>query len=266
MSRYERLLCEFFDHIPQCVARPDRKFFIGYSRAARGPTLELGCGTGRILIPTAKAGCAIVGLDLSRAMLAKCRAKLQSEPPEVQKRVRLIQGNMVKFDLGEKFGLVTIPYRGFQHLLTVNEQLCCLRCVHQHLRRRGKLILDLFHTPASYIDDPRCFKEGEVSPVVTLPDGRKFRMTWRVAKFHPLEQYNDFETVFYVSCPGRRKERVAEALPLRYIFRYEAEHLLARCGFRVVDIFGSFEKTRLKKDSKHLLIVAEKAGQVTSAT
>ena len=257
-SRYERLLCEFYDFIPPCVSRPDRAFFVDYSRAAQGPTLELGCGTGRLLIPTAAAGCSTVGLDLSPSMLAKCRQSLRRQPRKVQQRVRLVQGNMAAFDLGEQFGLVTIPYRGFQHLLTVKEQLACLRCVRRHLLPGGKLILDLFQTPPALLGDPACMKECEVAPEVKMPDGRKFRMTSRVAAFHPLQQYNDFETIFYVTQRGGRRERVVQKLPLRYLFRYEAEHLLARCGFRVVNIFGGFEKTRLKKNSIHMLIVAEK--------
>jgi SAM-dependent methyltransferase len=257
-NRYERLLCEFYDFIPPCASRPDRAFFVGFSRAAKGPTLELGCGTGRLLIPTAAAGCSTVGLDLSPSMLKRCRQRLRRQPRKVQKRVRLIQGNMAAFDLGERFALVTIPYRGFQHLLTVKEQLACLRRVRRHLLPGGKLILDLFQTPAALIGDPECLQESDVAPEVKMPDGRKFRMTSRVAAFHPLQQYNDFETIFYVTHPGRRRERVVQKLPLRYLFRFEAEHLLARCGFRTVNVFGDFNKTRLKKKSIHMLIVAEK--------
>ncbi|MCL4459570.1 MAG: class I SAM-dependent methyltransferase [Chloroflexi bacterium] len=108
---YEDLpfIAEYYDLIPSYVNRPDLDFYLGYSRSADGKILELGCGTGRILIPTAVAGCRIVGLDLSEHMLARCRQKLRGQPREVQERVRLIQGNMTSFDLKETFSLITTP-------------------------------------------------------------------------------------------------------------------------------------------------------------
>ena len=95
--------------------------------------LELGCGTGRVLIPTARAGIEIVGLDASPQMLAVCRSRLQQEPPDVQARVRLLEGDMRRFTVDRTFRLATIPYRPFQHLLTVSDQFACLRSIHQHL-------------------------------------------------------------------------------------------------------------------------------------
>ena len=108
-------------------------FFVQYSQKANGRTLELGCGTGRILLPVAQAGCEITGLDLSPYMLAKCREKLKSQTKEVQSRVKLIQGDMTDFTTGEQYALVTIPFRAFQHLIPVSEQKACLNCVHRHL-------------------------------------------------------------------------------------------------------------------------------------
>jgi SAM-dependent methyltransferase len=256
--RYDGLFCDLYDCIPCCAKRPDHEFYVSYARAANGPTLELGCGTGRLLIRTAAAGCSVVGLDLSPAMLAKSAEKLQRHPQKTQKRAQLVRGDMTRFQLGRMFGLVTIPYRGFQHLLTVKEQLSCLRCVNRHLRFGGRLILDLLHAAPEETGNPRWHKEVLIAQKVQMPDGRKFRVTSRVAEFHPLGQYNDLETIFYVTHPDGRKQRVVQTFPFRYVFRFEAEHLLARCGFRVARLFGSFSKIPLRKGSRDLIIVAEK--------
>src|SRR5689334_17940916 len=103
-----------YDHVVPYRSRPDVAFFVEAAKEAGSPVLEVGCGTGRILIPTARAGINIVGLDLSPHMLAVCRERLKVEPEPVQSRVRLIQGDMRAFDLGETFTLVTIPFRPFQ--------------------------------------------------------------------------------------------------------------------------------------------------------
>jgi ubiquinone/menaquinone biosynthesis C-methylase UbiE len=100
------LLVELYDYSNSAVGGID--FYVDYSRRAGGPTLELGSGTGRILIPTAVAGCEITGLDISTHMLKKCQAKLSLQSRDVLKRVRLVQGNMTNFSIDRVFSLITI--------------------------------------------------------------------------------------------------------------------------------------------------------------
>jgi hypothetical protein len=49
------------------------------------------------------------------------------------------------------------------------------------------------------------------------------------------------------------------AFTVRYFFRYEVEHLLARCGFRVVEVFGDFDRSPLADASPEMIFVAEKS-------
>ena len=252
-------LPELYDYTPVYTGRDDVDFFVSFSRSASGKTLELGCGTGRILIPTAAAGCQVTGLDISEYMLAKCREKLGNQPEEVQKRGQLINGNMVDFKLKETYSLITTPFRSFQHLLSVDNQLSCLQCSNRHLRKGGKLILDLFQTDPKRINNPEYFKETEDFPDVDLPDGRKFRRAHRVSAFHRAEQYNDVELIFYVTQKDGKIERLVQAFPFRYFFRYEVEHLLSRCGFKVIELYGDYDKSPLSNDSPEMIFVAEKS-------
>ena len=50
-------------------------FYLGLAKAARGPVLDLACGTGRIMLPCLKAGADVEGLDLSPGMLSRLRQK-----------------------------------------------------------------------------------------------------------------------------------------------------------------------------------------------
>jgi len=263
MSRFggyddKPFIAECYDVNLLYAGRADVDFYLDFSRSADGKILELGCGTGRILVPTAAAGCEIVGLDLSEYMLAKCREKLQKQPREVQERARIIRSDMVNFDLKEVFCLITTPFRPFQHLLSVEEQLGCLRCVNRHLDVGGKLILDLFHVNPQMTYDPKFTVESEDIPEVELPDGTKFSRSGRIVAYHRAEQYNDIELIYYVTHPDGRKERLTQACPFRYFFRYEVEHLLARCGFVVKELFGNYDKSPLADDSPEMIFVAEK--------
>jgi SAM-dependent methyltransferase len=238
----------------------DVDFFVEYAKQAKGETLELGCGTGRVLVPTAAAGCRITGLDLAELMLRKCAANLAAQPEETRKRARLVRRDMTAFDLKTRFALVTIPFRPFQHLVTVTEQKACLSCIHQHLQAKGRLVFDVFNPRLDRLFDPKYQIEVEDMPETALPDGRHLRRTNRTAAFHRDQQYNDIEIIYYISYPDGRSERLVQSFPMRYYFRYEVEHLLELASFRVTDLFGDFDKSAFQSDSVEMIFVAEKKG------
>ncbi|MFQ5968764.1 MAG: class I SAM-dependent methyltransferase, partial [Acidimicrobiia bacterium] len=115
-------VAEFYDHVVPYRERDDIAFWVQMAHDAGGPVLEVGCGTGRVLIPTARAGIQITGLDLSSSMLAVCRHKLAHEPDEVRARVKLLEADMRDFHIEPEFRLATTPFRPFQHLITVEDQ------------------------------------------------------------------------------------------------------------------------------------------------
>jgi len=254
---YEPFLSEYYDLVPAYAARADLDFYLDAARSASGKILELGCGTGRILIPTAAAGCEVVGLDISQNMLETCRAKLELLPKEVQKRASLLLGDMTDFDLKERFSLITAPFRSFSHLIAVEDQLSCIDCVRRHLLPGGRFILELFQTYPRRMYDKVYLNEVEDTPEFELPDGRKLRRMSRVVAFHRAQQFNDVELIFYVTHPDGRTERLVQAFPFRYFFRYEVEHLLARAGFEIIDLFGNFDRSLLCDDSPEMIFVAQ---------
>jgi len=255
-------LGELYDYVPGYIQRKDRDLFIEYCQAADGKILELGCGTGRILIPVAQAGCTVTGLDMSEYMLARCREKVAELNDDVQKRIQLIQGNMADFNIGETFRTAIIPFRAFQHLIDFKAQLSCFKNVNRHLKLHGRLIFDLFQVNLKIITKPLTGEEHEDTPEHELPDGRKFRRTGRIVAYHRTEQYNDVELIHYVTDKNGKTERLVQAFPMRYFFKYEVYHLLALCGFEVVELFGDFDKSPLGDDSPEMIFIAEKTKEI----
>lgn len=198
----------------------DVEFYAGLAReaaAASHAVLELACGTGRVAIPIAREGIEIVGLDRSPAMLALARAKAAGLA-----NLRLIEGDMAAFDLGRKFGLIFIPYRSFLHLLTVEDQTDCLKCVREHLLPGGRLALDILSAD---------------SAVMAL---RGFRRPER----------GDFAVGNRARWSSRRGPRS------RYVSRCEMEHLLALTGFEVEALYGGFQGEPFEDGSTELVWVA----------
>lgn len=250
---------EFYDYIEPYRQRSDVAFFVEMARASQGPVLELGCGTGRVLIPTARAGIEIVGLDFSPNMLAICRRKLAEEAADVQARTQLVHGDMRHFDLDREFRLVTIPFRPFQHLITVEDQLSCLASIHRHLVRGGRLILDLFNPSMPRLVDERYLAESGVETEFTMPDGRKVARHYRTVARDWFNQILDTELIYYVTHPDGRQERLVHRFPFRYLFRFEAEHLLARSGFQVEQVYADYDKSPYgSKYPGELIFVAQR--------
>jgi SAM-dependent methyltransferase len=254
---YDSFIADYYDESPIVKGRlQDVAFYRDAARDFGDPVLELGCGTGRVTMALAQAGKRVTGLDLSERMLERAVKKRAALFTEERERVHLVQGDMAQFDLGEKFRLIIIPFRPLQHLLEVKQQMDCLECVRKHLAPGGRLVLDVFQTDAERMHDPVHMREMLVTEYNTA-DGRRVKITERVAGFHRAEQINDVEMIFSVVHPGGRQERMVFAWPLRYFFRYEVEHLLARCGFRVAAEYGDFDRTPIQNDSPEMIFVAE---------
>ena len=241
-DEYESI-AEFYDYIVPYRERQDVDFFVEAAGESGGPVLEVGCGTGRVLIPTARAGIQIIGLDLSPHMLDVCRKHIQEEPQEVRSRVHLVQGDMRSFELSQTFKLVTLPFRPFQHLTTVEDQLACLGCLRRHLDKDGKLILDIFNPKLESLVDTRFGEELAEEPEFKMPDGRRVIRRHKVVARDVPNQTNYVELVHYVTHPDGRQERLVQSFPMRYLFRFEAEHLLARAGFTVEHLYADYDKS-----------------------
>lgn len=257
-EEYE-FVADLYDHVGPYAGRQDVQFFVEAATDAGSPVLEVGCGTGRVLIPIARAGVDIVGLDLSPHMLAVCRRRLQEESEAVRGRVRLIEADMRDFDLGSRFTLATIPFRPFQHLLTVEDQLSCLASIRRHLVDDGVLILDLFNPSLDFLVNRPVGKEIDEEPPFTTPDGRKVIRWQKTVAIDRFQQVGQYELIHYVSHPDGRQERLVQAFPMRYLFRFEAEHLLARAGFTLEHVYADYDKSPYgSKYPGELLMVARR--------
>jgi SAM-dependent methyltransferase len=213
----------------------DVAFYVKEARRSGGPVLELGCGTGRVSVPIAEAGIEVVGLDLSPHMLQIARTKARGLPFTVRR------GDMARFDLGRRFGLALIPFRAFQHLLTIERQRSCLRSVRRHLRRDGRLILALFDPRLDLILPGKVAPQGR--PAVRFSDGRRVQVVVTERVNDPLTQtFRELWTWTERDRRGRVVRRTQDVLRLRWTYRYEMQHLLELEGFEPIACYGDFRR------------------------
>jgi SAM-dependent methyltransferase len=236
-------IADLYDYVVPYRERQDIDFFVQTAQASGGPVLEVASGTGRVLIPIARAEVQITGFDLSPTMLQVCQRRLLDEPEAVRSRITLKHGDMRDFDLSDTFNLAILPFRPFQHLTTVDDQLSSLSSIHRHLVPGGQLVLDLFNPWLEGLVQDNVGKEIGDEPEFATPDGRRVVRRHKIVARDYANQVNQVELVYYVTHPDGREERLVHAFPMRYLFRFEAEHLLARCGFAVESIYADYNKT-----------------------
>jgi SAM-dependent methyltransferase len=248
-----------YDSVPAYAARPDVQFYIREAAHVKGAVLELGSGTGRILLPLARAGHTIVGLDGSEQMLARCRAKVAVEPEPVRARITLHHGDVRTFDLGVTFELVIAPFRVVQQLAVVDDHLRLLEAVARHVAPGGRFIFDVFNPNfgALVAADGT---EHEDTPTQSLPDGRSFRRAARVRRVRWVDQVSETELIYYVTQSlGAPAERYVQSFDMRWYLRSELVHLLARGGFRAEAIYGDFNYAPLTDASQEQVVIARRS-------
>ena len=232
----------------------DIPFYVEEALNAGGPVLELGCGTGRVTIPIARAGIEIVGLDSSVKMLQVARPKAREQGP-LPGKLTWMRRDMRRFSLDRWFALVIIPFRGFLSLLNVEEQRRCLEAVKAHLAPGGKLVFDIFVPNLDMLTDdgstPFHFRD------VPHPDTGHRLIIWHQNRFDNHSQVNNARTIMEeVDQTGTVVRKVYRDFQVRYLHRYETQHLLELSGFRILDIFGDFDRQPFDEDSPEMVWVA----------
>jgi SAM-dependent methyltransferase len=240
----------------------DIPFYVEEAKRAEPPVLELACGTGRVLIPVAKAGVPVRGLDSSAAMLEVCRRKVALLPADVQARIELSQADMRDFALEERFGLIYCPFRAFLHLMTTEDQITALGNIRAHLRDDGRFALNFFNPHVTVLTEGSGRGRGSarIQQEFAHPQSGNRVITWATLGHDPVTQLIDTYMIHdEVDAEGRLLERTYRPMRLRWIYRYEFEHLLHRCGFDVEALYGDFDRRPFTEMRQELVWIARKA-------
>jgi SAM-dependent methyltransferase len=246
---YPDYFARFYDLIYHQVRDGvDNKFYLEKIKNTKGKVLEVGTGTGRLLIEALEHGADIYGIDISPSMLEVLKSKLKSDN---QKRISL--QNITDFRLNTKFDLVIAPFRVFMHLTEKDDQMNALNNVYRNLKTGGKFIFDVFVPDLkplitgleNFVDFEGEFESGNriKRTTSTKPDlinqiiNITFRMEWN---------------------EGNKNYSSEWSTSLRYFFRFELEHLIERSKFKTYRITGDFSGNDLSNNSKEFIIVCQK--------
>lgn len=147
---YDQIAAVYATDMGQSMPFDDIGWYRQLAQAAGGPVLELGCGSGRILLPLLATGVDIVGVDRSLPMLQQLRRDAGTLLPQVA------QMDLNALALRGRFALILAPYSLITYLTTDAAVDQLLRTLRPLLGERGQLVLDAFiPQPVSSFEDFR---------------------------------------------------------------------------------------------------------------
>lgn len=231
----------------------DVPFYRALARRTGGPIIELMCGTGRLLAPLARAGYSVSGLDIAPALLARAQARLGQAG--LLDRVGLHQGDVRDPLPGGPYALAIVGLNSFMHLESTEDQLRALQNIAAALQPDGLLVLDLFNP------DPRELlrhnNELVFDKSFALEDGTSVQKF--VTQSVDMAAQSIRVTFLYDAlAEGGLLRRTALPFRMRWLYRYELEHALARSGLALDALYGSYELDDYDSASPLMLCVARK--------
>lgn len=252
MTSYGDTWADIYDSVHSNIG--DISFWVDEARMADGPVLDLGCGTGRVSIPIAQGGMPVIGLDNSSAMLKRARAKARRFGLTSQ-NLRFVCGDIRSFSLGQKFPLAIIPFRSFQLLLSVADQYQALTTIKQHLTPSGKLIVSLFVPDLGYLArDPSLQTFGR--RIIDYSTGHEM-LVGEQNSYDTFNQVVNARTIIeQLDKHGNLAQKIYKDYQMRYLYRFETLHLLESSGYRVQDVYGSYNREPLDESSTEMIWIA----------
>ena len=224
----------------------DVPFYLEACRRARGPALELCCGSGRLTLPLLKAGINITGMDFTPSMLAAARRKaLEQGLPDV-----FLRGDMLNARLKRKFKLIFIPFNSIQNIYTIEDVEKVFKTVRAHLAPGGRFILDIFNPSIEYMVKMSKLRKGIDS--FTTPRGRKVVLD-EICRYDSASQVNRVTWVHHID--GGRP--IPQKLDMRCFYPLEMDALLKYNDFKTLYKFGSYSKEPFSSESMKQLFVCK---------
>jgi ubiquinone/menaquinone biosynthesis C-methylase UbiE len=236
------------------LGRRDVPFWQRVALEADGSVLELGCGTGRISIPLARAGVTIVGVDRSAPMLARAaaRASRTHRPSRTPRTVSFVRSDIrsLPFKHG-RFSMVLAPYGVLQSLVRERDLSATLESVARVVRRGGTFGIDL-------VPDVPNWREysNKVQLVGRARGGAHLTLVESVRQ-DPRRRLTTFEQRYVERRGGRTREHRFD-LTFRTLTVPQMTRRVERAGFRVKAVLGDYRGRPWDARADVWILLAEK--------
>jgi len=248
MAWWETLFEDAYPRLWSSLLTPERTSrevagIEGFLELALGASiLDLCCGQGRITMPLAQKGYRMTGLDLSERLLELARAAAREAGVDVRWR----RADMRDIPWEEEFDAVISIFTSFGYFEDEAENQRVLEGVRRALVPGGKFLIDVNHRDrmVQLFQDRYWF---EVEDIVV----------WVERHFDPVKGISR-ETMRWLEGDEERQR----SFSVRCYTATELARMLRRAGLEPVAFYGDFDQSEFTKDSRRLIVLAEKSASV----
>lgn len=225
--------------------------------------LEIGCGTGRLTIPLARAGAqagfTVTGLDPAEAMLTQAARLAESESLATRAALRFVQGDACALDLDERYDAVLMPYGAAHHLLELDAQIAAWCGVRQLLSPGGLFVVDVSAPDLAMLAQAREGTPRREDLAVGDAEGRKLRRTAAVTYAAAMQRAMiNFEYTVHGPDGGRRE--YASPFAMHVYYPRELELLFRLTGFHPERFVGSYAGEPFADRSPLMIAIGRASG------
>ncbi|MEM8923220.1 MAG: class I SAM-dependent methyltransferase [Actinomycetota bacterium] len=207
--------------------------------AGDGRALELAVGTGRVALPLAARGVEVAGIDLSRAMVARLRAKPHGDA------IAVTVGDMATTRVDGEFSLVYLVFNTINNLVTQDAQVDCFCNAAAHLAPGGRFLVE------TLVPDLRRLPPGERYVAFSVSDEHM-----GIEEYDVVNQRSISHHLWLVDGVGRRN-----AVPFRYAWPAEFDLMARIAGLRLESRWGDWRRSPFTAESdRHVSVWVKPEG------
>ena len=241
-ANYRSLVAETYDLWFPDESFEDTTFYQLMIREVPGAALEVGCGTGRLLIPYLRDGLEVEGVDNSEDMLNICRMKAERQGL----KPRLYRQYMQALDLPRRYGTIYVPYGSFMLVVDRGEAMETLRRFMAHLEPGGQALITAYLSWGESRFVPRGDLPAQPQKAWTLrrtgtrPSDGATILLYQSVENDYVEQVQQGWYRYEVYLDGELVRTHLQPMRLRWYSKYELMLMLEKVGFRGISVTGDY--------------------------
>jgi SAM-dependent methyltransferase len=228
----------------------DIPFWLQLAKEKGGPVLELGCGTGRLLLPLLKAGIDVIGLDIDFEMLSHIKSQLS---PQMREQVNFFQADLDNYHLERRFSMIFLACNTLS-TLQKETRLNAYSRIREHLKSDGIFAVSI----PNPINLASLSAQGESEIEVSFSHPLTGNPIQVSSEWQLTDRFVEFYWHYDHLLPDGLVDR--ETIRSRHSLispgEYQAE--LQSANLNPINLYGDFEKADFQKDSPYLIIIAQK--------
>ena len=250
---YKGLIAEAWDVFRGDTSNwPDRHFYLAAIQKYGQPVLDVGCGTGRLLLDYLQQGIDIDGVDNSPEMLAVCRRKAQ----KLGLNPRLYEQYLENLDIPRRYQTILVPSSSLQLIIDPEPLEQSMKRLYEHLLPGGVLIASIM----TLWKEGEPLESGGERTAVRQEDGAKFRKDSR-SRFDPASETEHTEDLYQKIIGDQvvMEEMYRHSPATRSYSQAQAQELFEKAGFRNIQIFHEFTFEAVQPDDRLFVVIGRKS-------